>query len=49
MHQPQPVRLVQAVTLTAAMQLQAAQAESVLAEMAVTAVSHSAVTAEQAE
>ena len=30
MHQLQPVRLVQAVTLTAAMQLQAAQAASVL-------------------
>jgi hypothetical protein len=31
------------------MQLQAAMAVSVLAELAVTAVSHSAVTAEQAE
>jgi hypothetical protein len=43
------VQLVQVVTLTAAMHLQAAQAASVLAEMAVTAVSHSVATAVLAE
>jgi hypothetical protein len=49
MHQPQLVQLVQVATLTAATQLQAALAASVSAELAVTAVSQSAVTAEQAE
>ena len=49
MQQLPPVRQVRVATLTAAMQLQAAQAASVLAEPAVTAVSQSAATAEQAE
>ena len=42
-----PVRLVLVATLTAATHPQAAMAASVLAELAVTAVSHSAVTAER--
>ena len=49
MHQLQLVQLVLAVTLTAAMQLQEAQVASVLAELAVTAVSLSVATVEQAE
>ena len=48
MQQLQPVRQVRVATLTAAMQLQVAQAVSVSAELAVMAVSQSAVTAEQA-
>ena len=49
MQQLQPVSQVLVATLTAATQLQAAQAASVLAELAVTAVSPSVATVEQAE
>jgi hypothetical protein len=43
------VQLALVATLTAAMQLQAAQAASVSAELAVTAASPSVATVEQAE
>ena len=49
MHQPQLVQLALVATLTAAMQLQAAQAVPVLAELAATAVLPSVATAVLAE
>jgi hypothetical protein len=49
MHQPQLVQLALVATLTAAMQLQAAQAASVLAAQAVTVALPSVATAVLAE